>query len=106
MKNLRIKSLKELKDWNKNPTKDLPIVYEWFLNWFFEDVLVKDKVKLAKKAHEEHIQFCMICNNFTREQAIERVKENIKYFAGYSYKWMLKLDEHLPETCFTTIKGL
>lgn len=94
---LRIKSLKALKEWNANPTKELPIVYEWFLDWFFKDVLMKDKVKLAKDAHETHIQFCMICENFTREKAIERVNNNIGYYAGYSGKWVSKLDKYFPE---------
>jgi len=93
----RIKSLKELKEWNANPTKELPIVYEWFMDWFFKDVLMKDKFKLAKDAHETHVEFCMICNNFTREQAIERVNRNIDYYSSYSVKWENKLDKYFPE---------
>jgi hypothetical protein len=93
----RIKSLKELKEWNANPTKELPIVYDWFMDWFFKDVLMKDKFKLAKDAHETHIEFCMICNNFTREQAIERVNRNMDYYSRYSVEWENKLDKCFPE---------
>lgn len=93
----RIKSLKELKEWNANPTKELPIVYDWFMDWFFKDVLMKDKFKLAKDAHETHIEFCMICNNFTREQAIERVNRNIDYYSRYSVEWENKLYKCFPE---------
>lgn len=96
-KHLRIKSLKELKAWNESPTKTLPIVYEWFLDWFFKDVLMKDKVELAKDAHETHIKFAMICNDFTREKAIDLVNSNLGYYAGYSAQWQQKLHKHLPE---------
>lgn len=94
---IRITSLEALKKWNNNPTSDLPIVYEWFLNWFFEDVLMRDKAELAKDAHETHIKFAMICNNFTREQAIERVNINIGYYAGYSSHWQNKLQKYFPK---------
>jgi hypothetical protein len=94
---LRINSLKELKEWNANPTKELPIVYDWFLPWFFKEVLMKDKIKLIKDAHETHIRFCMICNNFTIEQAIQRININLGYYAGYSKAWYEKLDKYFPE---------
>lgn len=97
MEPLRIKSLKQLKEWNRNPTKELPIVYDWFMSWFFRDVLMKNKIELAKDAHETHINFCMICENFTRDQAIERVNKNIGYYSGYSSEWGSKLNKHFPE---------
>lgn len=94
---MRITNLKQLKGWNQNPTEELPILYEWFLDWFFKDVLMKDKFELAKDAHEEHIKFAMICNKFTRQQAIERVNGNVGYYAGYSSEWYAKLDKCFPE---------
>ena len=93
----RIKSFEELKNWNNNPTIELPIVYEWFMGWFFKDVLMKDNIDLAKEAHEAHIHFCMICERFTREDAIERVNRNIGYYAGYSANWADKLAAYFPE---------
>ena len=92
---LRIESLQELKDWNKNPTKELPILYDWFREWFFELVMMGEK-ELIFESHEEHIKFCMICNSFTREEAIQRVEGNVGYWAGYSSEWEFRLKEYFP----------
>lgn len=102
---LRIKSLKELKNWNKNPTKEPPVVYEWFLDWFFKDVLMKDKIELAKDAHETHILFCMICEGLTREEANKRVNSNIGYYSGYSSEWGRKLNKYFPEIKHPILKS-
>lgn len=97
MANVRINNLADLKKWNENPTKELPIVYEWFLDWFFDEVLMNDKKELAKDAHETHIRFIMICNNFSREQAVERADVNVGYYSGYSRDWVKKLHKYFPE---------
>ena len=89
----RITTFERLKEWNENPTEELPIVYEWFLDWFFEQ-LVEGNIDLVREANEVHIKFCMICNNFNRSQAIERVNTNMNYYAGYSQKWRELLNEH------------
>lgn len=101
----RIRSLQELKEWNENPTEEIPILYEWFLVWFFDEVLMKNKKKLAMEAHEEHIKFGMICNKFTREQSIERVNSNLGYYAGYSAKWAEKLKKYFPHIKHSILNG-
>lgn len=96
MEHLKIKDLNSLKEWNKNPTVKKPIVLEWFMDWFFDDVLMKDKKELALDAYNTMIEFTMICEKMSKEQAIDRVHINLGYYSGYSSKWSKKLKKHFP----------
>jgi len=98
MKPLRIQSLTELKAWNINPTKDLPILFEWFFDWFFNKVVEPKKQKKAIDAYEESIKFCMICEDFNKEQAEFRMHRNYRYYANYgSTRWPKKLNKLIPK---------
>ncbi len=44
---IRIQNLDDLKKWNSNPTEEKPIVLEWFMDWFFEELIFK--IKLQKQ---------------------------------------------------------
>jgi hypothetical protein len=84
---LRIKCFNALKHWNNNPTEEKPIVLEWFMDWFFIEVLEKEKMALAVEAREEMIKFTMICEKMERDQAIERTDTNLDYYSNYSSNW-------------------
>lgn len=91
-----ITSIEGLKEWNNNPTKELPVLYAWFLPHFF-GLLEQDKIEEAKEAHKLHIEFSQICNNFHKEQALNRVHLNLKYYSGYNGAWRNLLYTHFPE---------
>ena len=76
-----INSLSQLKAWNMNPTKNFPIVLDWFLDWFFEELLMKNKTEEALDARETMIEFCMKCEFFDRLQAIDRTDSNFRAHA-------------------------
>ena len=81
---LRIRGFLALKRWNKNPTKEKPILLEWFLDWFFEELLDKGNTEKAIEARETLIEFAIICEGITKEKAIERIDTNFDYYSGYS----------------------
>lgn len=88
MEKLYISSLEQLKNWNANPTKDAPYVIDWFFDWFFDELIVNKKDNLAIEARDTMIEFTMICENLTREQATTRTDENLGYYYGYgSTRW-------------------
>lgn len=82
----KITSLKELKDWNKEPTPERPIVLEWFVEWFFEQVLVEKRYSLALRAYCTLIQYDMICRKvsvFRGKVAVDRyLRRWFKYYAS------------------------
>lgn len=85
---LRINSLDALKKWNDNPTEEKPIVLDWFLNWFFEDLLMKDKYTEALEATEVLVKFTEICESLNTEEAVNICLSNFKYYSGYGLtKW-------------------
>lgn len=77
----RIRGLMALKRWNNNPTEEKPVVQEWFLDWFFEELLDKGRNEKAIEAREVMIEFTVICEKLTKEQAIERVDTNFDYYS-------------------------
>jgi len=87
---IRIKSLEELKAWNENPTTEAPIVLEWFMDWFFDELLEKSKREEAMYAREALIEFTVICEKMTREAATKRVDSNFNYYSGrgYTLEWV------------------
>src|ERR1035437_5584746 len=93
----RIESLKELKRWIQNPTRSKPIVFDWFINWFFDELLMYNRIDVARDAYQTMIEFTIICEQLTREQAIERMNDNIGYYSGYSVHWNKKLRKHFPD---------
>ena len=108
----RITNLQDLKVWNKNPTLELPIVLDWYMDWVLGELLKEDGNKLQRKARNEHfkkfkdafdamVEFSMICNNSTQFQAQHLTKENLlfwndrasyykKYLEGYLDKCIYK----------------
>ena len=79
----RITSLDELKDWNVNPSGK-PIVLEWFMDWFFEELLCKGDTETALEARDVLIEFTVICEGLTKNEATERVDGNFDYYSRYS----------------------
>lgn len=98
---LRIRNLKDLKKWNSNPTEEKPIVMEWFYNWFFEDVLMKDKLDLAVDAFHTAVEFTEKCEKLSHTDALSRMRSNLNYYSGYGgntwkpgyLKFLKKIDE-------------
>jgi len=83
----KIISLEELKSWNLNPTEENPIVLEWFMDWFFEYCLMKNKHKLSLDAYNTMIEFTRICEKMSFIESKYRVNGNFNYYSGYSSKW-------------------
>lgn len=96
MKVMTINSLEQLKQWNQNPTKEKPYVADWFYDWFFDEVIMKNKKELALDSYSTMITFTSICENLSKEDATERMDSNLGYYAGYSQKWTDKLNKILP----------
>lgn len=93
---LKIKSLQALKDWNKNPTLEKPIVLEWYLNWFFEKAIMSDDKELIFDAYKTIVEFTMISEGLSHEEATKRTNINLGYYAGYSQMWSRKLRKYFP----------
>lgn len=88
---MKITSLDELKAWNKNPTEEKPIMLEWFLDWFFEELISKDDTVAAAEAYNAYVEFAILCEDLTSEEAIERVENNLTHYAGHSITvWLPK----------------
>lgn len=90
---ITIKSLPQLKRWNKNPTKEPPIVLDWFLDFFFEKLLANHNYGLAKDAYDTIIQSTKLFENLTEDEAKTRMFNNLNYYAGYSARWGASLAE-------------
>lgn len=90
----RIKGLMALKRWNRNPTKEIPVVLEWFLDYFFDQFLMKGRIEKALEAREALIEFCTICEKMNRYEATVRTDNN---FGSYSDRgcttWRLKWED-------------
>lgn len=86
---IRIKSLEELKKWNED---NHPIVFEWFMDWIFDDVLSKKNLELFKEAIHEIVIFAIICEKLSRRDAYLRIEANLMYWeerAGKNNKVLL-----------------
>lgn len=90
---IKITSLYQLKKWNKNPTKKLPIILDWFMPYFFEKLLTKEKFELAKDAFDTMVRTTEICEKFTTEEAHRRTFFNLCYYCGYSAAWFISLEK-------------
>ncbi len=97
MEKIRITSLKQLKQWNATPTAEKPIVLEWFMDWFFDKVLMRDKKELAIDAYNTMVEFAEICEKMDKESAIQRTNSNLRYYAGYAGAWQKKLKKYFPD---------
>jgi len=82
---MKITSLQQLKDWNRNPTAEAPTVLEWFLDWFFEELVMKNRVGEAKDARQTMIEFTMKCEKMNEQEAIQRVDSNFLHYADYGF---------------------
>lgn len=97
MGNLRIKTIKELESWNnenlfksiKIRDNEKPIVLEWFLDWFFDEALIKD-LKLAKRGFDALVEFTVICESLDRDLAVGRVLSNLNYWFNRASKTCYK----------------
>ncbi len=88
--NPKIKDLTSLKNWNitnkhnKNIQKsELPIVGEWFYDYFFEKLLMNEKYDDAKIYYDEFVTFTMICNNMNITEASFQTNNNLDYYSRY-----------------------
>ena len=94
---MKITSLQQLKDWNANPTKEAPYVMEWFYDWFFEELIVPGKTEEAIEARDVCIEFTMICEKMTKEDATMRVDGNLGYYNGYgAVRWGANFKKIFP----------
>jgi len=97
---IRITSLEQLKQWNSHPTEEKPIVLEWFLDWFFEELLDMGKTEEAIEARNVMIEFSMLCEGMSREEATSRVDSNFDHYAGHSVtRWEPKWRALLKVIC-------
>jgi hypothetical protein len=53
--NIRITSLEELKEWNAHPSEREPVLYDWFMPWFF-DLLTKKRFKQLVEGYREYVR--------------------------------------------------
>lgn len=87
----RISSLSELEAWTPDG-RPKPIVLEWFLPWFFDGLLMKDKLDEAWMAVRALTEFAVRCEGLTQQKARDRVWGNLDYYSGYSTRWNLALE--------------
>jgi len=92
----KITCMYDLNDWILHPTKEKPNVMEWFLNWFFEQLIMKDRVERAKKALGTIIIFTIKCEKVSQVEATDIVMQTLKKFALVKNpEWARKLHEQL-----------
>jgi len=85
---LYINSIDDLEEWIKNPTEEKPVVLEWFLDWFFMDLLSRGRIGEAMLARNTMIEFTMICEDMTSKNATDRIDNNLDQYSGHSItKW-------------------
>lgn len=83
---MKIKSLEDLKKWNKNPIGEI-IILEWALDNFFEN-LIKDNIDYCKELRSEMIKSCEHTEKLSYEDSVKRVDGNFNYYSGRSItKW-------------------
>jgi hypothetical protein len=88
--------MNELNDWILHPTKEKPNVMEWFLNWFFKQLIMKNQVERAKKALGTIIIFTIKCEKVSPEEAVDIVMQTLKKFAIVKDpEWARKMYEQL-----------
>jgi len=88
--------MNELNDWIRHPTKEKPNVMEWFLNWFFKQLIMKDRTEKAKKAIGTIIIFTIICEKVSQVEASDIVIQTLKKFAVIKNpEWARKMHEQL-----------
>jgi len=89
---IKITSMAELKNWIDHPTEEKPFVMDWFMKWFFKQLIARDRVEKAKRAMGTIILFTMICEKMEQEEATELVISNLRVFASMeSEEWRRKL---------------
>lgn len=88
MEKLKITSLKELKNWNINPTKEKPIVMEWYYDWII-DKCPKDYDSFCD-AIETFADFTKICEKIEYMHALFLTIQNLGYWWNRASKWNSK----------------
>jgi hypothetical protein len=89
-----ITSLAALRRWNANPTPQLPIMLDWYLDWLFEQVLdVHRDFRLASESLEDFIRFTMICEKADRSIAVTRCVKTLNSYAQREDRWRQNLYE-------------
>jgi len=76
----KIRSIEALKEWNENPTKELPIVAEWFYDWIFEECLIFGDYDKFRDAYETMVRFDEICNDHDNIEAKIFINNNLKFW--------------------------
>ena len=95
---IRIQNLDDLKKWISNPTEEKPIVLEWFMDWFFEELIFKNKITEAVEAYNVMIEFTQICEKMNYEDAVQRNLTNLNYWVGYgSTRWYKNYQKFLKQ---------
>jgi len=77
---IRITSLEQLQDWCRNPNSKNPIVLEWILDYFLDDL--NKPVGFFEKRFKQRqqyirtlfwwVRFTMMCEDLSLEDAVER----------------------------------
>jgi len=83
---IKITKLKDLKEWNLNPTEEIPVVWEWYADWIFDKCLAKEDFDKFQDAFNTMVDFTMICEKLNKKDSISRVENNIKYWYGRASK--------------------
>jgi hypothetical protein len=83
---LVITSLEQLKEWNSNPTEDLPVVWDWYADWIFDECLKKKSFKLYEEAIDVMVIFTIRCEKMQARDARNRVNDNLRYWCGRASK--------------------
>ena len=75
-----IESLDKLKEWNKYPTKEKPIVMDWIMDWFFTDILIRKDFDLFFDVYETYFTFTVIVEKMGKEEALSLINKNLQYW--------------------------
>lgn len=84
--NMKITSLEELKNWNHNPTEEIPVVMEWYMDWIFDEVLEKVDFYLFVDAFDTFVEFTAKAEKITLNKAKKKVIENLCYWGDRANK--------------------
>ena len=93
---IKIVNLKQLKEWNNNPTKEKPIVMEWFLDWIIDEC--PKKYADFKDAYDTYVRFTIFCENKSLTEAVELTNSNLKYWYKRASKNSKRFKNHFNKT--------
>ena len=112
---IRITSLEQLQDWCRNPNSKDPIVLEWILDYFLDDL--NKPVSFLEKRFDQRkkyiitmfwfVRFTMMCEDLSLENAIQRCFNNLDYWisrASKNYEPATSYKQDFLDTLGITLK--